>query len=121
MNDYISKTDVTDSEMPDMNLNDIISTTIKNLRMLPKEIILLIVLELMQEDIISFEEIAVQHARHLEALRKNQSKRYIELRSMIINTFHGLKKDCDKNLKEIMHDLLDHGELNTTHDAIDKH
>lgn len=31
------------------------------------------------------------------------------------------KKDRDKNLKSIMHYLLDKGRINTTHEDIDKH
>lgn len=35
--------------------------------------------------------------------------------------WYGTKKDRDKNMKDIMHYLLDKGRINTTHEDIDKH
>jgi hypothetical protein len=45
----------------------------------------------------------------------------MELQSKVVTMWSGTKKDRDKNLKDIMHYLLDKGRINTTHEDIDKH
>lgn len=90
------------------------------LKSLPKEILTMIVYALMQEGKITFHELAEMHARHLEELRKGQSEHYMKLFGMMTHIYHDKKKNRDKNIKDVMHYLLDCGELNTTHEAIDK-
>lgn len=93
---------------------------LKALKALPKEYLQVIILELMKDQKISYEEITQAYVEYLNMLRKGQSKAYLELQSKIMTMWCGNKKDRDKNLKDIMHHLLDKGRINTTHEIIDK-
>ena len=92
---------------------------IKALKTLPKEFIAAIILELMISEKVSYEDITKVYVEYLDMLRKNQSKAYLELQSKVVAMWSGNKKDRDKNLKDIMHYLLDKGRINTTHEKID--
>ena len=94
---------------------------LKALKALPKEYLQVIILELMKDQTISYEDITEAYVEYLDMLRKGQSEAYRELQNRVINMWYGKKKDHDKNLKDIMHYLLDEGRINTTHEAIDKH
>jgi hypothetical protein len=91
------------------------------LKTLPKEYLQVIILELMKDQKISYEDITQAYVEYLDMLRKGQSEAYLELQSKIVAMWSGNKKDRDKNLKDIMHYLLDKGRINTTHEDIDKH
>lgn len=93
---------------------------LKALKALPKEYIQVIILELMKDQTISYEDITQAYVEYLNMLRKGQSEAYRELLSKIMTMWCGYKKDRDKNLKDIMHHLLDEGRINTTHEIIDK-
>jgi len=93
----------------------------KALKTLPKEYLQVIILELMKDQKISYEDITQAYVEYLNILRKGQSEAYLELQSKIVTMWSGTKKDRDKNLKDIMHYLLDKGRINTTHEEIDKH
>ena len=92
---------------------------LKALKTLPKEYIQVIILELMKDQTISYEDITKAYVEYLDMLRKGQSEAYMELQSKVVTMWHGKKKDLDKNLKDIMHYLLDKGRINTTHEMID--
>lgn len=92
---------------------------IKALKALPKEYIQVIILELMKDQKISYEDITQAYVEYLDMLRKGQSEAYLELQSKVVTMWSGKKKDRDKNLKDIMHYLLDKGRINTTHEMID--
>ena len=94
---------------------------LKLLKTLPKEYLQVIILELMKDQKISYEDITQAYVEYLNMLRKGQSEAYLELQSQVVYMWSGMKKDRDKNLKNIMHYLLDKGRINTTHEAIDKH
>ena len=94
---------------------------LKLLKTLPKEYLQVIILELMKDQKISYEDITQAYVEYLNILRKGQSEVYLELQSKIVTMWSGTKKDRDKNLKDIMHYLLDKGRINTTHEDIDKH
>jgi len=94
---------------------------LKALKTLPKEYLQVIILELMKDQKISYEDITQAYVEYLDMLRKGQSEAYRELQNKVMNMWYGAKKDRDKNLKDIMHYLLDKGRINTTHEAIDKH
>ena len=94
---------------------------LKALKALPKEYLQVIILELMKDQTISYEDITEAYVEYLDMLRKGQSEAYRELQNKVMNMWCGKKKDRDKNLKDIMHNLLDEGRINTTHEAIDKH
>jgi hypothetical protein len=94
---------------------------LKALKALPKEYLQVIILELMKDQKISYEDITQSYVEYLDMLRKGQSEAYLELQSKVVTMWSGTKKDRDKNLKDIMHYLLDKGRINTTHEDIDKH
>jgi hypothetical protein len=94
---------------------------LKALKTLPKEYLQVIILELMKDQKISYEDITKVYVEYLDMLRKGQSEAYLELQYKVITMWSGAKKDRDKNLKDIMHYLLDKGRINTTHEDIDKH
>ena len=94
---------------------------IKALKTLPKEYLQVIILELMKDQKISYEDITQAYVEYLDVLRKGQSEAYMELQSKVVTMWSGTKKDRDKKLKDIMHYLLDKGRINTTHEMIDKH
>ena len=94
---------------------------LKLLKTLPKEYLQVIILELMKDQKISYEDITQAYVEYLNMLRKGQSEAYRELQNKIMTMWYGKKQDRDKNLKDIMHYLLDEGRINTTHEAIDKH
>ena len=92
---------------------------LKLLKTLPKEYLQVIILELMKDQKISYEDITQAYVEYLDMLRKGQSEAYLELQSKIVTIWCGTKKDREKNLKGIMHYLLDKGRINTTHEMID--
>ena len=94
---------------------------LKLLKTLPKEHFQVIILELMKDKKISYEDITQAYVQYLDMLRKGQSEAYLELQSKVVTMWYGKKKERDKNLKDIMHYLLDKGRINTTHEDIDKH
>ena len=94
---------------------------LKLLKTLPKEYLQVIILELMKDQKISYEDITQAYVEYLDMLRKGQSKAYFELQSKVVTMWSGTKKDRDQKLKDIMHYLLDKGRINTTHEEIDKH
>ena len=94
---------------------------LKLLKTLPKEYLQVIILELMKDQKISYEDITQAYVEYLDMLRKGQSEAYMELQSKVVTMWYAYKKDRDKNLKDIMHYLLDKGRINTTHEEIDKH
>lgn len=94
---------------------------LETLKKLPKEYLQVIILELMKDQKISYEDITQAYIEYLNMLRKGQSEAYMELQSKVVTMWSGKKKDRDQNLKDIMHYLLGKGRINTTHEAIDKH
>ena len=94
---------------------------LKALKTLPKEYLQVIILELMKDQTISYEDITQAYVEYLNMLRKGQSEAYMELQSKVVTMWSGIKKDRDQKLKDIMHYLLDKGRINTTHEEIDKH
>ena len=94
---------------------------LKALKALPKEYLQVIILELMKDQKISYEDITKSYIEYLDMLRKGQSEAYFELQSKVMNMWYGKKKDRDEILKDVMHHLLDEGRIKTTHEDIDKH
>ena len=92
---------------------------VKALKSMPKEYLQVIILELMKDQKISYEDITTSHVEYLDMLRKGQSEAYQELQYKVVDMWSGKKKDQDKKLKDIMHYLLDKGRINTTHEKID--
>ena len=94
---------------------------IKALKRIPKEYLQVIILELMKDKTISYEDITQAYVQYLDMLRKGTSEKFMTLQSKIVSLWCGNVKDRKDALKDAMHWLLDNGSINTTHDDIDKH
>lgn len=94
---------------------------LKALKALPKEYLQVVILELMKDQTISYEEITQAYVEYLNMLRKGTSEKYLTLQSKIVSMWAGNVKDRKDKLKDVMHWLLDNGSINTTHEDIDKH
>jgi hypothetical protein len=94
---------------------------LKLLKTLPKEYLQIIILELMKDQKISYEDITQAYVEYLNMLRKGTSEKYLTLQSKIVSMWSGNVKDRKDALKAVMHWLLDNGSINTTHEEIDKH
>ena len=91
------------------------------LKELPKEYLQVIILELMKDQKISYEDITQAYVEYLNMLRKGTSEKYLTLQSKIVSMWSGNVKDRKDALKDAMHWLLDNGSINTTHEDIDKY
>ncbi len=94
---------------------------LKALKELPKEYLQVIILELMKDQKISYEDITKAYVEYLNMLRKGTSEKFLTLQSKIVSMWAGNVKDRKDKLKDAMHWLLDNGSINTTHEYIDKH
>ena len=94
---------------------------LKELKTLPKEYLQVIILELMKDQKISYEDITKSYVEYLNMLRKGQSEKFLTLQSKMVSMYTGNVKDRKDKLKDAMHWLLDNGSINTTHEEIDKH
>lgn len=93
---------------------------IAQLKKLKKEILCIIILELLKSEKITFHDIAEQYIQYINSLKECAYDDYSELKTKVIEMFTDKKKNMDKNLKNIMHYLLDKGRINMTHEKIDK-
>lgn len=94
---------------------------LKALKALPKEWLQGIILELMKDQTISYEDITQAYVEYLNMLRKGTSEKFLTLQSKIVSMYTGNVKDRKDKLKDTMHWLLANGSINTTHEDIDKH
>lgn len=94
---------------------------LKALKTLPKEYLQVIILELMKDQKISYEDITQAYVEYLDMLRKGASEKFLTLQSKMVSMYTGNVKDRKDKLKDVMHWLLDNGSINTTHEDIDKH
>lgn len=94
---------------------------LKALKTLPKEYLQVIILELMKDQKISYEDITQAYVEYLNMLRKGTSEKFLTLQSKMVSMWTGNVKDRKEKLKDAMHWLLDNGSINTTHEEIDKH
>lgn len=81
---------------------------------------MILVQDLIRQEVLSFSEIAEIHNRYLQQLKEGQRDQYWELFKRATNIYFDWKYNRDKNIKDMMHWLLDQGQLNTTHEEIDK-
>lgn len=94
---------------------------LKALKTLPNEYLQVIILELMKDQKIYYEDITQAYVQYLDMLRKGTSENFLTLQSKIVSMYTGNVKDRKEKLKDAMHWLLDNGSINTTHEDIDKH
>ena len=92
---------------------------LKAIKALPKEYVKWIIFDLMKDDVITFHEIAEEHAHHMEMLKKAEFKAYTELQARTTELFYCYKKDRDEKIKDIMRYLKDKGRINITDEQID--
>lgn len=102
------------------NIEMAMGELINALKSLNKDVLLIVIHELMKDGKLSFTELAQIHNDYLEELRDKQNERYSDLKTEIIKMWADHKKNMNDNLKKIMHDLVDKGEVNFTHERIDK-
>lgn len=93
---------------------------IKVLKSLPKEFLLVVIHELMKDETLSFTELAEVHNQYLKDLKEKQNDKYYELLKRTTHIAFDFKKNRDKNIKDTLHWLLDKGQINATHEQIDK-
>lgn len=93
---------------------------IKYLKQLDKEWLLCIIYELMQEGKFSFTELAELHVKHLEALKKGEAEKLVNLRSQVIDLWHSNKKDVGSKLTTLMQEAKDNGWANISQEQINK-
>ena len=94
---------------------------LRALKTLSKEYLQVIILELMKDQKISYEDITRAYVEYLDMLRKGTSEKFLTLQSKLVSMYTGNVKDRKEKLKDVMHWLLDNGSINTTHEDIDKH
>lgn len=93
---------------------------IDQLKALPREILKLIIFDLMREGKVTFHELAEMQAQHLEELRRGATVEYHKLVGKIVGMYCDKKSNRAQNIKDIMHYLKDKGMVNVTHEEIDK-
>lgn len=94
---------------------------LKSLKTLPKEILLIVVYDLMQEGIISYAELTQLHIQHLENLQRGATEDFFTLQGKICLLWNDYKKNRDKNLKDIMQYLKDKGTIMLEQEEIDNY
>ncbi len=86
-------------------MDDIVNT----LKTLPKELLLMLIYQLMQDGNITYHELMDMHIQHLKELERGTSDKYLELKCKVVEMWNDKKCNYNKNLKGIMHYLLDEG------------
>jgi len=94
---------------------------IELLKSQPKEVIQGIILLLMKDGVISYEDITSVYIQYLEGLRKLTNENYFALQTKVVEMWAGKKKDRTDSLKAIMKYLKDKGRINITDEQIEKH
>ena len=93
--------------------------TLETLKQQPKEVLQWIILELMASDKLSFAELAEIHVKHLEQLKKGETKELMKLRSEVISLWCGTKKELPSKLVSLITEGMNKGWVNLTQEQID--
>ena len=91
----------------------------EQLAKLPKEYIECFILKLMQDNKISFSDIATIHTQYLEELEKGQTEELMKLRGKLVSLWCDTKKNLGKNLVALMQEGKDNGWINIDQEKID--
>lgn len=91
------------------------------LKSLPKEILLILIYNLMVDDKITFHEITQIHIENMERLKKGETEAYNRLQQKVITMWVDKKKNLPKNLQSAMQLLYDEGRVNITQEKIDNY
>jgi len=89
------------------------------LKSLPKEFLEFYIHELMAAGCISFADIATQHVRYLEEIRRHDTEEMLQLRYKISDLWLGNKKDVPEKLVAYMQEFKDRGWINLSQEQID--
>ena len=85
------------------------------------DILRFIILQLMMEEKVTYQDITTVYINYLEAVKEGAIENYDELKGMVIKTWAEGKANAYDNTKATMHYLLDKKKINGTHEDIDKH
>lgn len=91
----------------------------KQLSQFPKECLEWLVLRLMKDEKISFADIAKIHVEYLEALKRGETEKLMNLRSKVIDLWVGTKKELPSKMVSLMQEAKDNGWANITQEQID--
>lgn len=83
-----------------------------------REEITLLIMKLMVNNKVGYQDITTAYTKWLEYLKENVSEDYEQLKSHVITMWCEGEKNMVKNLKDTMHHLLDKGRINDTHEHI---
>lgn len=83
-----------------------------------REEIVLIIMKLMKENKIGYQDITTAYTKWLEYLKENVSEDYEQLKGHVITMWCEGEKNMVKNLKDTMHHLVDKKRINETHEGI---
>ena len=86
---------------------------------LPKEYLEYFILKLMEDDKISFSDLATIHTQYLEMLKKGETKELMKLRGKLVSLWCDTKKNLGKNLIALMQEGKDNGWVNIDQEKID--
>lgn len=91
----------------------------EQLKKLPKEILELYILDLMKDGKINFADIAKVHVEYLEALKRGETEKLMNLRSKVIDLWVGTKKELPSKLVALVQEGKDNGWINIDQEKID--
>ena len=91
------------------------------LKKLPKEVLTLIILDLMKDEVITYHEVTEAHIKYLKMLHEGATDDYYRLQNLCVNLWIDYKKNLPKNIKAIMQLLKDEGRMNIRQERIDNY
>lgn len=94
---------------------------VEYLKILPHEMLLVVVYQLMEDNKITYHEIMDMHVQNLERMRKGETDAYYRLQAEVMNMWSDYKKYLPKNLKSAIQLLKDEGRVNIPQEKIDKY
>jgi hypothetical protein len=94
---------------------------VEYLKIIPKDLLLSVVYQLMVDGKLSYHELMDLHIQNVERMRKGETEAYFRLQAKVVNMWADHKKNLQKNLKETIQLLKDEGRVNITQDKIDKY
>ena len=97
-----------------------IQTITNSLKQLPKEVLNVVVYNLMVDGCISYHELMDMHIKNLKRMEKAETEAYIRLQAKVVKLYCDKKKNRSQNIKDIIQLLFDEGRINTTQERIDK-
>ena len=91
------------------------------LKKLPKEVLMLIIFDLMKDEVITYHEVTEAHIKYLKMLHDGATDDYYRLQNLCANLWIVYKKNLPKNIKAIMQLLKDEGRMNIRQERIDNY